>query len=34
MTGKATDAKAAEGEKIDDAKLAELAKEVEEKRKA
>jgi hypothetical protein len=34
MTGKATDAKAVEGEKIDDAKLAELAKEVEEKRKA
>ena len=34
MTGKATDTKAAEGEKVEDAKLAELAKEVTEKRKA
>ena len=34
MTGKATDKKAAEGEKVADPKLAELAKEVEEKRKA
>jgi hypothetical protein len=34
MTGKATDEKAAEGAKVEDAKLAELAKEVEEKRKA
>ena len=34
MTGKATDEKAAEGEKVEDAKLEELAKEVEEKRKA
>ena len=34
MTGKATDEKAAAGEKVDDPKLAELAKEVEEKRKA
>ena len=34
MTGKATDAKKAEGEKVEDPKLAELAKEVEEKRKA
>jgi hypothetical protein len=34
MTGKATDKKAAEGEKVEDPKLAELAKEVEEKRKA
>ena len=34
MTGKATDKKAAEGETVEDAKLAELAKEVEEKRKA
>ena len=34
MTGKATDEKAAEGEKVEDPKLAELAKEVEEKRKA
>ena len=34
LTGKATDAKAAEGAKVEDAKLAELAKEVAEKRKA
>jgi hypothetical protein len=34
MTGKATDAKKAAGEKVEDAKLAELAKEVDEKRKA
>jgi len=34
MTGNATDKKAAEGEKVDDAKLEQLAKEVEEKRKA
>jgi hypothetical protein len=34
MTGKATDTKAAEGERVEDAKLAELAKEVAEKRKA
>ena len=34
MTGKATDKKAAEGEKVEDPKLAELAKEVDEKRKA
>jgi hypothetical protein len=34
MTGKATDAKAAEGEKIADPKLEQLAKEVDEKRKA
>ncbi len=34
MTGKPTDEKAATGEKLDDPKLAELAKEVEEKRKA
>ena len=34
MTGKATDEKAAEGEKVEDPKLAEFAKEVEEKRKA
>jgi hypothetical protein len=34
MTGKPTDEKAAAGEKVDDPKLAELAKEVEEKRKA
>jgi hypothetical protein len=34
MTGKATDKKAAEGEKAEDPKLAELAKEVDEKRKA
>ncbi len=34
MTGKATDEKAAEGEKGEDAKLAQLAKEVEEQRKA
>ena len=33
-TGKATDKKAAEGEKVEDPKLAELAKEVDEKRKA
>ena len=34
MTGKATEEKAAEGEKVEDAKLAQLAKEVDEKRKA
>jgi hypothetical protein len=34
MTGKATDKKAVEGEKVEDPKLAELAKEVAEKRKA
>ena len=34
MTGKATDEKAAAGEKVEDPKLAELAKEVDEKRKA
>ena len=34
MTGKATDEKAAAGEKVEDPKIAELAKEVEEKRKA
>ena len=34
MTGKATDEKAAEGEKVADPKLAELAKEVEETRNA
>ena len=34
MTGKATDEKAAEGAKVDDPKLEELAKEVDEKRKA
>ena len=34
MTGKATSEKAAEGEKVADPKLAELAKEVEEKRNA
>jgi hypothetical protein len=34
MTGKATDEKAAAAEKVDDPKLAELAKEVEEQRKA
>ena len=34
MTGKATDEKKAEGEKVEDPKLAELAKEVDEKRKA
>jgi hypothetical protein len=34
MTGKATDAKAAEGEKSADPKLEQLAKEVDEKRKA
>ena len=34
MTGKATEEKKVEGEKAEDAKLAELAKEVEEKRNA
>jgi len=34
MTGKATDEKAAEGEKAEDPKIEQLAKEVEEKRKA
>jgi hypothetical protein len=34
MTGKATDEKAAAGEKVEDPKLAELAREVDEKRKA
>ena len=34
MTGKATEEKKAEGETVEDPKLAELAKEVEEKRKA
>ncbi|MEI7705655.1 MAG: hypothetical protein WCK73_13775, partial [Deltaproteobacteria bacterium] len=34
MTGKATEEKKAEGEKTEDAKLAELAKEVDEKRNA
>jgi hypothetical protein len=34
MTGKATDEKAAAGEKVEDPKIAELAKEVEEKRNA
>jgi hypothetical protein len=34
MTGKATDEKVAAGEKIEDPKLAGLAKEVEEQRKA
>jgi hypothetical protein len=34
LTGKATDEKKAEEAKVEDAKLAELAKEVEEKRKA
>jgi hypothetical protein len=34
MTGKATDEKAAAAEKVDDPKLAELAREVEEQRKA
>ena len=34
MTGKATDKKAAEGEKVEDPKLAQLAKEVDEQRKA
>jgi hypothetical protein len=34
LTGKATDTKAAKGEKVEDANLAELAKEVDEKRKA
>jgi len=34
MTGKATDEKAAAGEKVEDPKIEQLAKEVEEKRKA
>jgi hypothetical protein len=34
MTGKPTDGKAAEGAKVADPKIEELAKEVEEKRKA